>query len=42
MPLDLYNTVANGFATGLGVGLSNWLLIKRLESLEVKLKEKKI
>ena len=35
------NSVIQGFATGIGAGISNWLLIKRLEHLEKKILEKK-
>ena len=35
--IDLWQGILNGFASGIGVGLSNWLLIKRLEKMELKL-----
>ena len=39
MAVDLWQGVVNGFASGLGVGMANWLLIKRLERFETKIKE---
>ena len=32
--VDLTQGIMNGFATGVGVGLANWIIIKRLENLE--------
>jgi hypothetical protein len=32
--------IISGFAAGLGSGLANWLLIKRLEKIELKILEK--
>ena len=36
----LYQGIIQGFATGIGVCLANWFLIKRLEGIEFKLREK--
>lgn len=38
--LGLWQGVLNGFFTGLGVGLANWIFIKRLEYLEKKILKK--
>jgi len=38
--LELWQGIINGFATGIGVGLANWIAIKRLENLEKKMEIK--
>jgi len=40
MTIDVWNGIVQGFSTGIGVGLSNWILIKRLENLEKRLQDK--
>jgi len=37
--IDLMQGILTGFCSGIGMGLANWLLIKRLEKVEVKLIE---
>jgi len=34
MASEIVQVVIQGFSTGLGVGIANWLLIKRLEYVE--------
>jgi len=41
MALDIWGGVIQGFSTGIGVGLSNWIFIKRLEKLEERLFKRK-
>ena len=36
--VDIYTIVLTGFASGIGTGLSNWLIVKRLDHLETKMK----
>jgi hypothetical protein len=38
--VDIYTVVLTGFASGIGTGLSNWLIVKRLEHIENKVKGK--
>ena len=38
--IDLVQGIMNGFAAGLGAGIANWLLIKRLEIIEKKIQNK--
>lgn len=40
MAVEIVNGVVQGFATGIGVGLANWFLIKRLGSLEHRVRGK--
>ena len=37
MAVDLWSGVIQGFCTGEGVGLANWVFVKRLEVLEQKI-----
>jgi len=41
MAYEIWGGVVSGFATGLGVGVANWLFIKRLEKLEEKILSKR-
>lgn len=38
--VDMVQAILTGFFTGIGVGLANWLLIKRLEKLEKQVQKK--
>ena len=38
--IEIWQGVVQGFSTGLGVGIANWLLIRRLEHLENKIQKK--
>jgi hypothetical protein len=37
---DLIPGIVSGFATGIGVGLANWVFIKRLEEFEKKVRKR--
>jgi hypothetical protein len=37
---DILQSIIQGFTTGIGSGLSTWLIIKRLEKLEHKIKRR--
>lgn len=41
MALDIWGGVIQGFCTGAGVGLANWIFVKRLERFEERLFKKK-
>lgn len=38
--VDMIQAILTGFFTGIGVGLANWLLIRRLENIEKRIQEK--
>ena len=38
--MEIWQGIINGFSTGIGVGLANWLAIKRLEHLEKRFEDK--
>ena len=41
MALDFWGGVIQGFCTGAGVGLANWVFVKSLEKFEEKLLTKR-
>lgn len=41
MATDILQGILTGFSTGIGVGIANWLLIKRLERLEDRVRNVK-
>lgn len=41
MAIDLWQGIVNGFSSGLGVGIANYLILKRLEMIEARLRGKK-
>lgn len=38
--VDMIQAILTGFFTGIGVGLANWLLIRRLENIEKRIQER--
>lgn len=40
--IDIVQGVINGFSSGLGVGIANYFVLKRIEHIETKLMERKV
>lgn len=38
--MEIWQGIVNGFSTGIGVGLANWIAIKRLEHLEKRIEKR--
>ena len=38
--VDITQGIINGFATGIGAGIANYLIIRRLETIEKRIQEK--
>ena len=36
--IDIWQGIFTGFCSGLGTGLANWIIIKRLDHIENKIK----